>query len=59
MFHFVFISYLEPDLILSVLSKVNKRFEHIAFDEALWRIRIARRWPAKFPPVDPGPDFSW
>ncbi len=58
-YHFSLLSYLEPEFILTVLSRVSKHFEGIASDQAIWRIRIARRWPAKFPPVDLGPEFSW
>lgn len=44
-------TFLEAGEIIGSMSKVCKTFQELFTDESYWRIRIAKRWPKKYPPV--------
>ena len=44
--------FLEAGVIISTLSKVCQAFHDLFTNEAYWQVRMAKRWPKKYPPVD-------
>ena len=43
--------FLEAGVIINTLSKVCQAFHDLFTHEAYWRIRMSKRWPKKYPPV--------
>jgi hypothetical protein len=44
-------SYLDARFITHSLSLVCKRFHDMLSDAVIWRLRIAKRWGSKYPPI--------
>jgi len=48
----VICDFLEPDLIINVLSQVCRYLCDLSEDNLIWRTRLQRRWPYKrYPPI--------
>ncbi|XP_076441175.1 F-box/WD repeat-containing protein 9-like [Babylonia areolata] len=45
-------SFLEAGVIIDTLSHVCQKFCDLFCNESYWRIRMVKRWPKKYPPVD-------
>ena len=43
--------FLEAGELISTLAKVCQAFYDLLTNEAYWRIRLTKRWPKKYPPV--------
>lgn len=44
-------SYLSAKFVISVLSRVCKKFKALIENDTTWRMRIFRRWPKSYPVV--------
>ena len=45
--------FLDAGFVRTVLSRVNRRLAQLVADPIIWKLRIAYRFPAKYPPVVP------
>jgi len=44
--------FLEAGVIINTLSRVCQAFHDLFTNEAYWQVRMKKRWPKKYPPVD-------
>lgn len=44
--------YLEASVIINSMSRVCHAFHDLFVNEVYWRMRLTKRWPKKYPPVD-------
>lgn len=53
-------SFLDARFVIRTLSQVSKRFHDIIKEDTIWKFRITKRWPKKYPPVSvPDELFDW
>ena len=44
-------SFIDAKFVIRTLSKVCKAFHTLIMDNTFWKVRIARRWPKKYPAI--------
>ena len=47
-------SFLDARFVIHTLSKVCRSFHYLIMDDKFWKIRIAKRWPRKYPAIPGG-----
>ena len=50
-------SFLDARFVIHTLSKVCRSFHYLIMDDKFWKVRIAKRWPRKYPAI-PGQHIS-
>ena len=50
-------SFLDARFVIHTLSQVCRSFHYLIMDDKFWKVRIAKRWPRKYPAI-PGEEWN-